>query len=191
MEYTLLGSTNLRVSRVALGCMGFGDAARGQHSWTLDESASREVVRHALEAGINFFDTAIVYQCGTSEEYLGRAVRDFARREDVVLATKFPSRTDAEIENGISGKQHVENMLNASLKHLGTDYIDLYICHMWDYRTPLIEILESLNKAVKAGKVRHIGISNCFAWQLCKANALSEQSAKVSRNLNPFRGTTI
>lgn len=175
MDYTLLGSTGMRVSRVCLGCMGFGDASRGQHHWTLDEAASREVIRHALNAGINFFDTAIVYQSGTSEEYLGRAIRDCARREDVVLATKFPLRSESERESGVSGRDHVKNMLDASLKHLGTDYVDLYILHMWDYHTPLIEILEGLGDAVRAGKARHIGISNCFAWQLCKANELARR----------------
>ncbi len=175
MEYTLLGNTGMRVSRVCLGCMGFGDAARGMHKWVLDEAHSREILAKALDAGINFFDTAIAYQGGTSEEYVGRAIRDFVRREDVVLATKFPSRTQEEIQAGIDGRNHVKNMLDASLKHLNTDYIDLYICHMWDYHTPIEEILQGLNDAVRAGKVRHIGISNCFAWQLCKANEIARR----------------
>ena len=166
MQYTKLGKSSLNVSRVCLGCMGFGDAAHGQHSWTLDEEASRAIIRRALELGINFFDTAIVYQNGTSEQYLGRALRDFARREDVVVATKFPVRTQEEIDAGISGQEHVRRMLDKSLQNLGMDHVDLYIYHMWDYRTPLYEIMEGLNNAVKAGKARYIGVSNCFALSL-------------------------
>ena len=175
MQYTKLGKTDLNVSRVCLGCMGFGDPAHGQHTWTLEEEASRGIIRRALELGVNFFDTAIVYQNGTSEQYLGRALKDFARREDVVVATKFPVRTQAEIDGGISGQEHVRRMLDQSLQNLGMDYVDLYIYYMWDYLTPLEEIMEGLNNAVKAGKVRSIGISNCFAWQLCKANELARR----------------
>ncbi len=175
MQYTKLGKTDLNVSRICLGCMGFGDPAHGQHTWTLEEEASRGIIRRALELGVNFFDTAIVYQNGTSEQYLGRALKDFARREDVVVATKFPVRTQAEIDGGISGQEHVRRMLDQSLQNLGMDYVDLYIYHMWDYLTPLEEIMEGLNNAVKAGKVRFIGISNCFAWQLCKANELARR----------------
>ena len=175
MQYTKLGKTDLNVSRACLGCMGFGDPAHGQHTWTLEEEASRGIIRRALELGVNFFDTAIVYQNGTSEQYLGRALKDFARREDVVVATKFPVRTQAEIDGGISGQEHVRRMLDQSLQNLGMDYVDLYIYHMWDYLTPLEEIMEGLNNAVKAGKVRFIGISNCFAWQLCKANELARR----------------
>ena len=175
MQYVKLGKSDLNVSRVCLGCMGFGDAARGQHSWTLDEATSRRIIRRALELGVNFFDTAIVYQSGTSEQYLGRALRDFARREDVVVATKFPVRTQAEIDAGVSGQEHVRRMLDRSLQNLGMDHVDLYIYHMWDYRTPLYEIMEGLNDAVRAGKARYIGISNCFAWQLCKANELARR----------------
>ena len=155
--------------------MGFGDAGRGQHSWTLDEEHSREIIRRGLELGVNFYDTAIAYQSGTSEQYVGRALRDYAKRDDVVVATKFLPRTPEEIENGISGQRHIENMINASLKNLGMDYVDLYICHMWDWNTPVEDILEGLNNAVKAGKARYIGISNCFAWQIAKANALAEK----------------
>lgn len=175
MQYTKLGNSDLNVSRICMGCMGFGDAGNGQHSWTLDEEHSREIIKHGLEMGINFFDTAIAYQSGTSEQYLGRALRDFARREDVVVATKFLPRTPEEIQGGISGQQHIERMVNTSLKNLGMDYIDLYIYHMWDYQTSLYEIMDGLNRVVKAGKVRNIGISNCFAYQLAKANALAEK----------------
>ncbi|MBQ7591462.1 MAG: aldo/keto reductase [Clostridia bacterium] len=175
MRYTKLGCTDLTVSRVCMGCMGFGDASRGQHTWTLDEEHSREIIKRGLELGVNFYDTAIAYQSGTSEQYVGRALRDFARRDEVVVATKFLPRTPDEIERGISGQKHIENMINASLKNLGMDHVDLYIYHMWDWNTPVYDILEGLNNAVKAGKTRYIGISNCFAWQIAKANALAEK----------------
>ena len=175
MKYTKLGNSDLNVSRVCMGCMGFGDPARGQHSWTLDEEHSREIIKHGLELGINFFDTAIAYQSGTSDQYLGRALKDFAKRDDVVVATKFLPRTPEEIEAGVTGQQHIENMLNKSLENLGMDHVDLYIYHMWDHQTPIYDILDGLNRMVKAGKTRYIGISNCFAWQLAKANALAEK----------------
>ncbi|MDE7361146.1 MAG: aldo/keto reductase [Oscillospiraceae bacterium] len=175
MEYTKLGNSELNVSRICMGCMGFGNAGAGQHSWTLDEERSREIIKRGLELGVNFFDTAIAYQSGTSEQYLGRALKDFAKRGDVVVATKFLPRTADEIENGISGQQHIAKMLDKSLQNLGMDYVDLYIYHMWDYQTPIYDILEGLANVVKAGKARYIGISNCYAWQLAKANALAEK----------------
>ena len=175
MQYTKLGNADLMVSRICMGCMGFGDAANGQHSWTVDEEHSREIIRRGLELGINFFDTAIAYQSGTSEQYLGRALKNYAKREEVVVATKFLPRTQDEIKEGISGQEHIRRMLDKSLKNLGMDHVDLYIYHMWDYQTPLYDILEGLHQAVKAGKTRYIGISNCFAWQLAKANALAEK----------------
>ena len=175
MKYTNLGKSDLKVSRICMGCMGFGDAKNGQHSWTIDEEHSREIIRQGVKKGINFFDTAIAYQSGTSEQYLGRALKDFAKRDEVVVATKFLPRTPEEIENGISGQEHIERMINKSLENLGMDYVDLYIYHMWDYETPLHDIMEGLNNVVKAGKARYIGISNCFAYQLAKANALAEK----------------
>ena len=175
MQYTKLGNSELKVSRICMGCMGFGDAKNGQHSWTLDEEHSREIIRRGLDLGVNFFDTDIGYQSGTSEQYVGRAIRDFTKREDVVLATKFLPRTQEEISAGISGQQHIERMIDTSLKNLGMDYVDLYIYHMWDYETPLYDIMDGLNRMVKAGKIRYIGISNCFAYQLAKANALAEK----------------
>lgn len=175
MQYTKLGNSDLNVSRICMGCMGFGDPNNGQHSWTLDEKRSREIIRHGLELGINFFDTAIAYQSGTSEQYLGRTLRDFAKRDEVVVATKFLPRTQEEIESGVTGQQHIERMINTSLKNLGLDYVDLYIYHMWDHQTPLYDIMDGLNRIVKAGKARYIGISNCFAYQLAKANALAEK----------------
>lgn len=176
MEYIKLGNSNLVVSRICMGCMGFGDASRGQHSWTIDEQHSREIIKKGLDLGVNFYDTAIGYQSGTSEQYVGKALKNFtAKREDFVIATKFLPRTKEEIDNNISGQQHIENMINTSLKNLNTDYVDLYIYHMWDWLTPIEDILEGLNNQVKAGKVRYIGISNCFAWQLAKANAIAER----------------
>lgn len=176
MNYTKLGNSDLNVSRICLGCMGFGNAATGQHSWTLDEEKSREIIKHALESGINFFDTAIVYQQGSSEKFVGRAIKDFVKRDEVVIATKFLPRTSEEIESGVSGQQHIEKSLDKSLSNLGLDYVDLYIYHMWDYNTPILDVLDGLNNAVKAGKVRYIGIANCYAWQLAKANNLAEKN---------------
>lgn len=175
MKYVKLGNSDLEVSRICMGCMGFGDAQNGQHSWTLDEEHSREIIKRGLELGVNFYDTAIGYQSGTSEQYVGRALKDFAQRDDVVVATKFLPRTQEDIEAGITGQQHIERMINKSLSNLGMDHVDLYIYHMWDYQTPLYDIMDGLNRIVKAGKARYIGISNCFAWQLAKANALAEK----------------
>ena len=175
MKYIQLGNSDLRVSRICMGCMGFGDAHHGQHTWTIDEEHSREIMTRGLELGVNFFDTAIGYQNGTSEQYLGRALRDFARRDEVVVATKFLPRTNQEIEAGVSGQEHIRRLLEKSLQNLEMDHVDLYIYHMWDYQTPLYDIMDGLNQMVKEGKTRYIGISNCFAWQLCKANALAEQ----------------
>jgi len=175
MKYTTLGDSDLKISRICMGCMGFGDAKRGQHSWTLDEEHSREIIKRGLELGVNFYDTAIAYQSGTSEQYVGKALRDYTKRDELVIATKFLPRTEEEIKAGITGQQHVERMINQSLKNLGMDHVDLYIYHMWDFKTPLYEIMEGLNRVVKAGKARYIGISNCFAWQLAKANSLAER----------------
>jgi Predicted oxidoreductases (related to aryl-alcohol dehydrogenases) len=175
MQYTKLGNSDLNVSRICMGCMGFGDPGRGQHSWTIDEEHTREIIKRGLELGVNFYDTAIAYQSGTSEQYVGRALRDLARREDVVVATKFLPRTQEEIEKGVSGQQHIENMIDKSLQNLGMDHVDLYIYHMWDWQTPVCDIMDGLTRVVKAGKARYVGISNCFAWQIAKANALAEK----------------
>ena len=175
MQYRELGVSGLNVSSICMGCMGFGEAGNGQHTWTIDEEHSREIIRRGLELGVNFFDTAIGYQSGTSEQYLGRALRDYARRDEVVVATKFLPRTQEEIKAGITGQQHIERMINKSLINLGMDYVDLYIYHMWDYETPLYDIMEGLDHVVKAGKARYIGIANCYAYQLVKANALAEK----------------
>ena len=158
MKYTQLGSSDLKVSRICMGCMGFGDASNGQHSWTIDEAHSREIIKRGLELGVNFFDTAIAYQSGTSEQYLGRALRDFAKRDQVVVATKFLPRTNAEIEAGISGQEHIRRMLDKSLQNLGMDYVDLYLLHQ-----PYGDVAgawKALEEAKTEGKVRSIGVSN-------------------------------
>ncbi len=169
MEYTNLGRTGLKVSRICLGCMTYGIPDRGAHPWTLDEEKSRPMIREALELGINFFDTANSYSDGTSEEIVGRALRDFAQREEVVLATKvfFPSR-EGPNARGLSRKS-ILTEIDASLRRLGTDYVDLYQIHRWDKDTPIEETLESLHDLIKAGKVRYIGASSMYAWQFAKS----------------------
>lgn len=174
MQYTRLGNSNLKVSRICMGCMGFGDPNNGMHTWTLPEEESIEIITNGLDNGINFFDTAIGYQNGTSEQYVGRAIRENAARDEIVVATKFLPRSEEDIKNDVTGQQHIHNMVDKSLSNLGLDYIDLYIYHMWDYNTPLYDILEGLNEVIEEGKVKYIGISNCFAWQLAKANALAD-----------------
>ncbi|MHC1681491.1 MAG: aldo/keto reductase [Clostridiaceae bacterium] len=176
MEYIKLGNSDLNVSRICLGCMGFGDAQAGMHSWTLSEEKSKEIMKRAIDLGINFFDTAIGYQGGSSERFVGKAIKEYGKREDMVIATKFFPRTPKEIEENVSVKDHINQLLNQSLINLNTDYIDLYICHAWDYNSPIEEIMETLNEAVKAGKVRYIGISNCYAWQIAKANYIAEKN---------------
>ncbi len=175
MKYAKLGNSDLSVSRICLGCMGFGDPNNGQHSWTVGKEKTEEIVKHAVEQGINFFDTALVYQNGTSEQYLGQALKKCISRDKAIIATKFLPRTPQEIDENVSGQEHVKRMLDKSLMNLGTDYVDLYIYHMWDYNTPIYEIMEGLNNAVKEGKARYIGISNCYAYQLAKANALADK----------------
>lgn len=175
MKYRKLGNSDLEVSRICMGCMGFGDPEKGQHSWTIKGEESQGIIRRGLELGINFFDTAAAYQGGTSEQILGRALKKYAARREVTVATKFLPRTEEKIRSGVSGQKHVEEMLDKSLRNLGMDYVDLYICHAWDYNTPLFELMDGLNRMVKAGKTRYIGISNCFAWQLAEANALAQR----------------
>ena len=189
MEYIKLGNSDLNVSRICMGCMGFGDPTQGPCTWTINEEQSREIIKRGLELGVNFFDTAIAYQSGTSEQYVGRALRSLAKREDVIVATKFLPRTADEIAAGISGQQHVERMLNKSLENLGMDYVDLYICHMWDYNTPIEEIMEGMNNAVKAGKVRAIGISMV---PLCEEDniALTPYSSLAGGRLSKRQGET-
>ena len=171
MNYTNLGKTGLKVSRMCLGCMSYGMVKR---QWFLDEEEGRPFIRRALELGINFFDTANMYSNGASEEVLGRALRDFAKREEVVVATKvyFPMRPDVN-GRGLSRKE-VMTEIDNSLRRLGTDYVDLYQIHRWDYETPIEETLEALHDVVKAGKARYIGASSMFAWQFCKALYLAD-----------------
>lgn len=174
MKYTQLGNSDLNVSRICLGCMGFGEAGNGMHSWTLGYEDSKAIIRRSLELGVNFFDTALAYQNGTSEQFVGRALRELASRNEVVIATKFMPRRPNELGE-LSAREHIENCVNRSLQNLGTDYIDLYIMHMWDYHSDLAEEMTALNDTVKAGKVRHIGIANAFAWQVGEANALAQR----------------
>jgi aryl-alcohol dehydrogenase-like predicted oxidoreductase len=175
MQYRNLGKSGLMVSRVCLGCMSFGDPTRGRHSWILNEEQGRPIIRQAIESGINFFDTANMYGAGTSEEVLGRALKDFARREEVVVASKvfMPMREDAN-GRGLSRKAIMAE-IDASLSRLRMDYIDLYQIHRWDEATPIEETLEALHDVIKAGKVRYIGASSMYAWQFAKALYLADQ----------------
>ncbi|MFJ8591877.1 aldo/keto reductase [Streptomyces sp. NPDC093598] len=169
MQYVKLGSTGLDVSRICLGCMTYGLPDRGTHEWTLDEEASRPLIRQAVEAGINFFDTANVYSDGTSEEIVGRALRDFARRDEIVLATKVHGRMRPGPNGGGLSRKAIMTELDQSLTRLGTDYVDLYQIHRFDPHTPVEETMEALHDAVRAGKVRYIGASSMYAWQFSKA----------------------
>ncbi len=169
MEYARLGNTGMKVSRICLGCMGFGDAEHWVHKWVLDEENSRPVIQKALDLGINFFDTANVYSIGKSEEILGRALKDFAKRNEVVIATKLHGKMrEGPNGSGLSRKA-VLSEIEASLRRLQTDYVDLYQIHRWDYDTPIEETMEALNDLVRAGKVRYIGASAMWAWQFQKA----------------------
>ncbi|ACL57243.1 aldo/keto reductase [Methylobacterium nodulans] len=170
MDYVKFGSTGLKVSRLCLGCMSFGDPGRGTHSWTLNEERSRPLIRQGFEAGINFLDTANVYSAGTSEEILGRAIRDFAQRDEIVLATKVFNRMRPGPNGSGLSRKAIMMEIDASLKRLGTDYVDLYQIHRWDHGTPIEETMEALHDVVKAGKARYIGASSMFAWQFAKAN---------------------
>ncbi|MDF2748790.1 MAG: putative oxidoreductase, aryl-alcohol dehydrogenase like protein [Propionibacteriaceae bacterium] len=175
MEYTKLGSTGMDVSRICLGCMGFGDAERWVHKWVLDEANSRPIIQKALELGINFFDTANVYSIGRSEEILGGALRDFTDRDEVVIATKLHGQMrEGPNGQGLSRKA-ILTEIDHSLRRLGTDYVDLYQIHRWDYQTPIEETMEALYDVVKAGKARYIGASAMFAWQFQKALHVAEK----------------
>jgi 1-deoxyxylulose-5-phosphate synthase len=174
MKYVKLGRTGLDVSRICLGCMSFGDPGRGGHPWSLDEEASRPLIRQAIEAGINFFDTANVYSLGSSEEITGRALKDFAKRDEIVLATKVHGvMREGPNGRGLSRKA-IMTEIDHSLTRLGTDYVDLYQIHRWDRRTPVEETMEALHDVVKAGKARYIGASSMYAWQFAKAQHVAE-----------------
>jgi aryl-alcohol dehydrogenase-like predicted oxidoreductase len=176
MKYTKLGNSGLEISRLCLGCMGFGDAKRWIHPWVIDEESSRTIIKKALDLGINFFDTANVYSDGTSEEFVGRALKDYANRDEMVLATKvyFPMHKGPN-GSGLSRK-HIMSEIDKSLKRLGTDYVDLYQIHRWDYNTPIEETMEALHDLVKAGKVRYIGASAMYAWQFLKALHVADKN---------------
>ena len=175
MKYTKLGHTGLDVSRICLGCMTYGVADRGNHPWTLDEEQSRPFIRRALELGVNFFDTANVYSDGTSEEFLGRAIRDFSTRNDVVIATKVHGRMRPGPNGAGLSRRAIMGEIDNSLRRLGMDYVDLYQIHRWDDATPIEETLEAMHDVVKAGKARYIGASSMYAWQFATALSLQKQ----------------
>ncbi len=175
MDYVKLGRTGLDISRICLGCMSYGDPARGSHAWTLPEDESRPFIRKALDLGINFFDTANSYSAGSSEEITGRALKDFAKRDKIVLATKvFFGNEQGPNLSGLSRKA-IFQAIDASLKRLGMDYVDLYQIHRFDPHTPIEETLEALHDVVKSGKVRYIGASSMYAWQFAKMLATSDR----------------
>jgi aryl-alcohol dehydrogenase-like predicted oxidoreductase len=175
MKYKNLGSTGLQISELCLGCMTFGVPERGDHPWTLPEAQSRPLIRKAVELGINFFDTANAYSDGTSEEIVGQALKDYSRRDEVVIATKvFFPMSEGPNGRGLSRKA-IFTAIDASLRRLGTDYVDLYQIHRWDYSTPIEETLEALHDVVKSGKVRYLGASSMYAWQFSKALYLARQ----------------
>lgn len=175
MEYVRLGATGMQVSRICLGCMGFGDAEHGFHKWVLNEENSRPIIKKALELGINFFDTANVYSIGVSEEILGRALRDFANRDEVVIATKVHGKMSDDPNGSGLSRKAILSEIDKSLQRLETDYVDLYQIHRWDYATPIEETMEALNDVVRAGKARYIGASAMWAWQFQKALYVAEK----------------
>src|SRR5262245_8889329 len=175
MDYVKFGSTGVEVSPICLGCMSFGVPDRGGHPWSLDEEAGRPLIRQAVEAGINFFDTANVYSAGTSEEITGRALAEFARRDEIVLATKVHGRMRPGPNGAGLSRKAIFNEIDASLRRLGTDYVDLYQIHRWDDSTPITETMEALHDVVQAGKARYIGASSMFAWQFAKAQHIAER----------------
>jgi aryl-alcohol dehydrogenase-like predicted oxidoreductase len=174
MRYTKFGPTGMDVSVICLGCMSFGDPQRGNHEWSLPEAESREIIKQALDAGINFFDTANVYSDGSSEEIVGRALADMADRDEIVLATKVHGKMRSGPNGGGLSRKAILSEIDHSLERLGTDYVDLYQIHRWDYETPIEETLEALDDVVAAGKARYIGASSMFAWQFAKALATSD-----------------
>lgn len=175
MEYVKLGRTGLEVSRICLGCMSYGEPDRGAHPWSLNEDESRPFIRKALELGINFFDTANVYSDGTSEEIVGRALKAFANRDEIVIATKVHGRMRPGPNGGGLSRKAILTEIDHSLKRLGTDYVDLYQIHRWDPTTPIEETMEALHDVVKAGKARYIGASSMYAWQFLKALHTAER----------------
>jgi aryl-alcohol dehydrogenase-like predicted oxidoreductase len=179
MEYTKLGRTGLDVSRICLGCMSYGAADSGNHAWSLAEEDARPFIKRALEGGINFFDTANRYSLGSSEEILGRAIKDFARRDEIVIATKVYGRTRPGPNGAGLSRKAIMVEIDASLRRLGTDYVDLYQIHRWDYDTPIEETLEALHDVVKSGKARYIGASSMHAWQFARALGIAERHGRT------------
>lgn len=176
MEYVKLGRTGLDVSRICVGCMSYGAPERGRHLWSLPEEQTRESIKHALSLGMNFFDTANVYSDGTSEEFVGRALKDFAKRDEIVLATKVHGRMHEGPNGAGLSRKAIMSEIDHSLRRLGTDYVDLYQIHRWDYDTPIEETLEALHDVVKAGKARYIGASSMYAWQFASALHIAERN---------------
>lgn len=175
MEYINLGKSGLKVSKICLGCMSYGDSDRGGHPWVLNEEDSRHFIKRSLDLGINFFDTANAYSFGSSEEFLGRAINELTDREEVVIATKVYLPMEKYPNSGGLSRKAIMREVDASLKRLGTDYIDLYQIHRWDYSTPIEETMEALHDVVKSGKVRYIGASSMYAWQFCKALYIADK----------------
>ncbi|GGC61808.1 aldo/keto reductase [Undibacterium terreum] len=175
MQYTKLGNTGTDISRLCLGCMTYGVPERGTHPWTMPEEPSRPLIKQALDLGINFFDTANIYSDGTSEEIVGRALKDYANRDSIVVATKVHGRMRAGPNGAGLSRKAIMQAIDASLKRLNMDYVDLYQIHRWDYATPIEETLEALHDLIKAGKVRYIGASSMYAWQFSKALHLAEK----------------
>jgi 1-deoxyxylulose-5-phosphate synthase len=176
MEYVKLGNTGMDVSRICLGCMSYGEPDRGPHPWSMGEEQSRPFIKKALELGINFFDTANVYSDGTSEEIVGRALKDFANRDEVVIATKVHGRMRKGPNGAGLSRKAIMSEIDHSLRRLGTDYVDLYQIHRWDNHTPIEETMEALHDVVKAGKARYIGASSMYAWQFLKALNVAERN---------------
>jgi aryl-alcohol dehydrogenase (NADP+) len=176
MRWVKLGSTGLDVSPICLGCMSYGEAGRGTHAWSLDEEASRAFFRQAIEAGINFFDTANVYSAGTSEEFTGRALAELTTRDEVVIATKVHGRMRRGPNGAGLSRKAILSEIDHSLRRLGVDYVDLYQIHRWDPTTPIEETMEALHDVVQAGKARYLGASSMWAWQFAKAQHVAERN---------------
>ena len=176
MDYVKFGNTGMDVSRICLGCMSFGDVKKWIHQWVLNEDDSRIIIKKAIELGINFFDTANVYSIGRSEEIIGKALKDFAKRDEVVLATKVHGKMHEGPNGSGLSRKSIMSEIDKSLKRLNTDYVDLYIIHRWDYNTPIEETMEALHDIVKAGKARYIGASAMYAWQFQKALNVAEKN---------------
>ena len=176
MEYTRLGRSGLKVSRLCLGCMSYGEPTRGNHAWTLPEADSKPFFKRALDLGINFFDTANVYSDGTSEEFLGRALAEYVPREEVVIATKVNGRMRPGPNGKGLSRKAILTEIDASRRRLGTDWVDLYQIHRWDYETPIEETMEALHDVVRAGKARYIGASSMYAWQFAKSLRVAERN---------------